>query len=354
MALTAARLAVFLTAAGLATACATTAPVERQELVWPLPPEQPRVRFVESFEKRGHYGAEAGAERIKAALMGEDAKSRQRMAKPYSVTTDIKGRVYVSDTGLGIVWVFDPEQRKVRFIGDSGSLRLATPSGLAVDDRERVFVSDARHDRVFVFDQQGELVMSIGQKDELRQPAGLAIDRRTGRLYVADAGRHKIRVYDSRTGRFVFEFGERGSTPGTFNFPTHLFLGHNRLYVTDTMNFRVQVFDLEGTYLTKVGEMGSSLGQLARPKGVAVDAEGNVYVVDAAFNNFQIFNDKAELLMFVGGVGTKDGQFWLPAGLHIDEHDRVYVVDQYNRRVQVFQYMGERYLAKQKHERAKK
>ena len=107
------------------------------------------------------------------------------------------------------------------------------------------------------------------------------------------------------------------------------------------MNFRVQVFDVDGRVIGKVGEMGASLGQFARPKGVALDSEGNIYVVDAAFNNFQIFNTGGELLMFVGRVGTQPGEFWLPAGLHIDQQDRIYVVDQYNRRVQVFQYLGE-------------
>ena len=339
----------------LLAGCAARTGVDRStaQLVWPLPPDQPRVKWVESYSRRGHYGAQ-GSDRLKAALLGDDPRAQERMLKPYAITTDSKGRIYVSDTGLGTVWVFDPTTRDVRFIGESGSIRLVTPSGLVVDDRDVLYVADANLDRVFAFDQQGRVVLSIGEKDEFYSPGGLALHQGLGRLYVADAGLHRIRVYDSLTGRFLFQFGGRGAEPGKFNYPTHLALRGSRLYVTDTMNFRVQVFDLDGRYVSKIGEMGSSLGQFARPKGVGVDAEGNVYVADAAFNNFQIFDAAGELLLFVGHVGTKTGEFWLPAGLHIDREDRVYVVDQYNRRVEVFQYLGEVYLAKTSKETARK
>jgi DNA-binding beta-propeller fold protein YncE len=107
----------------------------------------------------------------------------------------------------------------------------------------------------------------------------------------------------------------------------------------DTMNFRVQVFDQEGVYVSTIGSLGASLGQFTRPKGISLDSEDNVYVADAAFNNFQIFNTKGELLLFVGNPGTDPGMFWLPAGLHIDRSDRIYVVDQMNKRVQIFQLL---------------
>lgn len=344
---TAATVAAILVLSGCATA-----PKVAEDLFWPSPPEQPRIKFLESYSQRGHFGPQ-GSERLKAALLGEDPRSQGRMLKPYAVATDAKGRVYVADTGLSLVWVFDGEKREVRFLGDSGRGRLVTPSGLAVDGRGVLYVADTKLDRVFGFDEAGKVVVAIGEKDEFYAPAGLAIDRQSGRLYVTDAGRHKIRVYESVTGKFLFEFGGRGAEPGKFNYPTHLFLRNSRLYVSDTMNFRVQVFDLDGRLVGKIGEMGANLGQFARPKGLAVDSEGNIYVADAAFNNFQIFNPAGQLLLFVGQVGTQPGEFWLPAGLHIDEEDRVFVVDQYNRRVQVFQYLSTMHFAKTKQSTAK-
>jgi DNA-binding beta-propeller fold protein YncE len=347
------RAMVTVTLCVLAAGCATTAPKRSVELVWPTPPESPRVKYVESYSRRGHFGAR-GTERMKAALLGEDRQSQERMLKPFAVTTDDTGTVYVTDTGLGQVWVFDNVRRQVRVLGDSGPNRLATPSGIAVDERGVVFVSDTKLARVLAFDARGDVILAIGAKDEFYSPAGLAIDRKSGRLYVADAGRHRIRVYDRVSGKFLFEFGRRGTEPGQFNYPTHLFLRGDRLYVADTMNFRVQAMDLDGRPLARIGAMGANLGELARPKGVAVDTEGHVYVVDAAFNNFQIFDADGQLLLFVGRVGTQNGEFWLPAGMHIDDDNRIYVVDQYNRRVQVFQYLDTRALAKSRSDSAKK
>jgi DNA-binding beta-propeller fold protein YncE len=332
---------VTLVTVGCATA---TPPPARPDYVWPLAPETPRIRYLETFASSEHWKAET-RNWVKDAVLGPDGKNGSRMMKPYGVATDRQGRIYVSDTGLGQVWVFDTPAKQVRFIGNDGPTRLVTPAGVVVDAQGTVFVADTKLDRVFGFDQTGKVVMAIGQNDEFYSPSGLALDGRTSRLYVTDTGRHKVRVYDSRTGSFLFEFGTRGTGPAEFNFPTHVSFRHGRLYVTDTMNFRVQVLMPDGRFVRQYGAMGANFGQLARPKGVAVDSEGHVYVIDAAFGNFQIFDPEGDLLLFVGRTGAQPGEFWLPAGLHIDDHDRIYVVDQYNRRVQAFQYLGDGELA---------
>ena len=320
--------------------CATAAPTPTPDLAWPLPPERPRIRYIESLSSVDHFKPKDG-NWLKDAVLGAGPSGGERLAKPFAVTTDPQGRVYVTDTGRSRVWVFDRVKREVRFLGESGQGSLVTPSGIAVDARGVVFVADARRNRIFAYDDTGKAVMEIGKPDEFYSAGGLVIDRAYNRLYVADAGRHKVRVYDTRTGEFVFEFGKRGAEPGDFNYPTHLFLRGDRLYIADTMNFRVQQFTLGGQFVSTLGEMGARLGQLARPKGVAVDSDGHIYVVDAAFGNFQIFEQSSEypLLLFVGQVGSEPGQFMLPAGMFIDEQDRIYVADQYNHRVQVFEYV---------------
>lgn len=324
-------------ALGLA-GCATAAAPPPSELVWPLPPDSPRVKFVETFARLDHFGSDRQGW-LTDLVLGPDASKAKRMLKPLSVTTDAKGRVYVTDTGVARVWVFDREKKEVRFLGESGH-GLAAPSGVAVDSRGVVFVSDFQMRRVFAIDQNDTVLLSIGKDDELVAPAGLAIDERTKRLYVADTRGHRIRVYDTITGEFKFELAERGNGPAQFNFPTNLFIRKGVLYVGDTGNFRIQALTLDGKFLRKYGELGANFGQLARPKGVAVDSEGHLYVADAAFGNFQIFDTEGELLLFVGNHGAERGQFRLPAGMHIDDQDRIYVVDQFNSRVQVFQYLG--------------
>lgn len=325
-----------------AVSCAPPMADKPVDLVWPNPPETPRVKYVRSLSRANEFGT-TGNRALLEYLFGQDVSGT--MAKPYGVATDRKGRVYVTDSGQGAVWVFDEGNKKVTFLGTSGQGRLAQPIGIAIDNRGIVFVSDVRLQRVFGYDQEGNLAVAIGKKGELANPSGLAIDGSSGRLYLADPRSHKIRVYNSSDGKFLFEFGKRGDQDGEFNFPTNLFVRDDRLYITDTGNFRIQIFDLEGNFLKKFGTAGDSPGQLARPKGVAVDSEGHIYVVDSAFDNFQIFDDEGRLYLFVGAAGHRPGYFWLPAGIFIDERDRIYVVDSYNRRVQVFQYMGKKYRA---------
>ncbi len=324
----------------LTVGCATQAPEKKEDLVWPLPPEQPRIRFLQVYSHFDHFG-KSGSDAWLEGLFGTPGSVS--MSKPYGITTDKDGRIYVTDTGLGAVWVFDGKAKKVSFLG-AGQLR--TPIGVAVDGKGTVFVSDSRAQRVYGYDQTGKQVMALGGKNELANPSGLAIDVATNRLYVANAKLHIIKVYDVNSGSFLFDIGTRGSDKGQLNFPTNITVKNDKLYVTDTGNFRIQMFDLDGKLLKNFGQVGDRVGEFARPKGVDVDSEGHIYVTDAAFDNFQVFNEEGQLLLFVGGKGRDPGSFWLPSGLHIDEKDRIYVADQYNGRIQVFQYLSEKAAAK--------
>ena len=111
------------------------------------------------------------------------------------------------------------------------------------------------------------------------------------------------------------------------------------LYVTDALNFRVQIFDPNGTPLSAFGSHGDASGDLARPKGIGVDRNGDIYLVDALFDAVQMFDREGRYLMAFGSQGREPGHFWLPSGLAIDG-DRVYVADSYNQRVQVFRFLG--------------
>jgi DNA-binding beta-propeller fold protein YncE len=104
-----------------------------------------------------------------------------------------------------------------------------------------------------------------------------------------------------------------------FIFPTNLTVDSDgNIYVSDTLNYRIQKVDAEGNPLMEIGSAGDGLGQFARPKGVAVDREGRLYAVDAAFSNVQIFNPEGQLLLVLGGAGGEPGKMYLPAKVKID------------------------------------
>jgi DNA-binding beta-propeller fold protein YncE len=313
------------------------------QLTWPLPPESPRVRHLATYRGVDDFKPAKKPSRLMTMLLGAadpSASLSNSMMKPYGIAVGPTGRLYVSDTAARRVFAFDRDRRTVAFVGEGRTGRLTKPVGVAVDAFGRVFVADATLKRVFGYGDDGELAIAIGHEGELEAPSGLAIDREGHRLYVADAARHQVLAYSTDDGKALATIGKRGGEPGEFNFPTNLSVGKDgRLYVADTLNFRIQAFTREGAVVHTFGELGDSPGRLNRPKGVAVDSEGHIYVADSSFNNFQIFDEQGQLLLFVGKGGSLDGEFSLPAGLFIDEQDRIYVADQGNSRIQVFQYL---------------
>ena len=318
------------------------AAVERPP-VWPLPPEPARIRYVTSYRGAEDFNTRKKSSGWRALVFGQDSTAAEMpdtLVKPYGVAASAGGLVYVSDTASRRVFVFDAERRGVTFLGDKQPAKLAKPTGIAVADSGTVFVADATHNRVFGYSPAGDLAIAIGRDGDLESPAGMAIDAVRQRLYVADSKKHQVFCYATSDGAALRTIGRRGSEPGEFNFPTNVSVDkEGRLYVTDTLNFRIQIFDPEGTPISSFGTLGDTPGSLNRPKGIGVDDEGHIYVADTSFNNFQIFDREGQLLLHVGSVGSGPGEFFLPAGLFVDARNRVYVVDQGNARVQVFQYL---------------
>ena len=104
-------------------------------------------------------------------------------------------------------------------------------------------------------------------------------------------------------GRLIDIIGQRGEGPGEFNAPTHIALSNGRLYVTDTLNARIQVLDLNGEPISMIGKRGLYLGNLTRPKGVTVDADDNIYVVESYYDHLLVFDKQGQFLLPIGGTG---------------------------------------------------
>jgi DNA-binding beta-propeller fold protein YncE len=262
------------------------------------------------------------------------------LVRPYAVTTDSKGRLIISDPGALVVHIFDFEKSKYTAIEGGKRDTFKSPIGVAVDGEDNIYVTDSQLGKIFVFDARGKSRRVLGDiKGEgfYKRPTGIAIDKTAKRIYVTDTLRNRVYITDM-DGNVQKYFGDRGDGKAEFNFPTEVFLQRDEVYVVDAMNFRVQVFDKDGNYKSQFGKLGDATGTLFRPKGLGVDSEGDVYLVDASLEAIQVFNREGTLLYNFGRSGGGIAQFSLPSGIWIDGKDRIFVADSYNRRIQIFQY----------------
>ncbi|MCX5760773.1 MAG: 6-bladed beta-propeller [Gemmatimonadetes bacterium] len=311
--------------------------VAEPPLVWPTAPAAPRIRHLANVATPGDVGARGTwfSRMVRVFTGGVEPRVR----RPHGIAVDTAGRVFVADVALRGVHVFDPVNGQYRFLTTTGKRGFQSPVGVALDAVGNVYVSDSELGEVVVFDAAGKERRRI--REGLERPTGLAYDRRSALLYVADTKGHRIAVFDS-TGRPRASIGSRGTGEGEFNFPTNVAMAPDgSLLVTDAMNFRVQVFSPDGKFLRQFGHNGDAPGSMPRPKGVALDSEGHVYVVDGLFDVINVYDASGRLLLTFGGAGHGRGEFWLASGIAIDRQDRVYVSDSYNGRIQVLQYLAE-------------
>lgn len=321
----------------LIISCASPYQKPSLELVWPKPPDEPRIKFVDIIVSSLDAGKKAG---VAEMLFGEELV--ERFLKPYGVAVDKEGRIYVTDVGR--VMVFDLAKKEFSTLGaDPGSGQLRLPIGVAAATDGRLFVADIAADKIYVY-RSGRYLTEFGETGEFESPSGLALDERRGLLYVCDSKKHRVSVFSLVDYKLVRRFGQKGEAEGEFNYPTNIAVdADGNSYVVDTANFRVQAFNVGGKFLRTFGKSGDMPGALGRPKGIALDSDGHVYVADAAFSNIQIFDREGALLLYFGSHGLGPGAFQLLAGMTIDSEDRIYVVDQVPGSFQIFQYLGEKY-----------
>jgi len=312
------------------TACAPPPrPPEPTDIVWPMPPEPPRIRYVQSIYAEDDIGRVYS---FKEKLFGKDYVDT--LERPYGVFVR-NNKIFVTDIVMKNVLIFDLTTKRLSFAGGEGAIQM--PSAAISDVAGNIYVADAGSSKIAVYDAQGVYKTAFPLQDS--KPVALVINDALGRIYVIDRSMHRVIVL-ALDGRQLFEFGAKGDQNGLFNIPLSIALDRKgNVYVLDNGNFRVQIFDADGKFISKFGEVGDGPGFFANPKGIAVDSEGHIYITDAAFSNFQIFNQEGKLLMYVGSLGNARGQMHLPGGITVDENDRIYVSDQLNKRIEVFQYL---------------
>jgi len=317
-------------ALALLSGCAT-APKQDESatLFYPPPPDLPRLQYLTRFSTPSDVETESMG--LRDFIVGKDTLSDHVVRKPYGVAL-YDGKIYVVDTRGHGYGIFDLKQKRVDLVQGSAGGAMKKPINITIEADGTKYVTDTNRNQILVFDADDKFVRAYGTPDQFKPIDVLVVG---DRLYVSDLYHHQIQVLDKASGEILFSFGKAGSGDEELFQPTSLALGPDQsLYISDTGNFRIQKYSLDGTFIRSYGSIGDAVGSFARPKGIAVDREGRIYIVDAAFENVQILKNDGTPLMFFGQPGDRRGNINLPTDIIIDydnlEYFRHYAAPGFN------------------------
>lgn len=257
-------------------------------------------------------------------------QDNQTIVKPYGVAL-FQGKIYAVDTrgpGYVIIDLVNNEFRTV--FGNAGGM-MKKPINITIDSDGTKYVTDTGRNQVLLYDADDQFIQAFGVEGQFK-PGDTAIDGK--KLFISDLQDHEIEVVDKITGQLLYKIGsfesmddERIKEEGVY-YPTNLEIKDNFLYVSETGNFRIKKYTLDGQFVMNYGDIGVNFGNFVRPKGISLDREGRMYIVDSAFENVQILDTEGNILLFFGGPGNNPENLNLPVDVAID-YDNVQLFKQY-------------------------
>ena len=282
---------------------------------------------------------------------------------PRSIAAGRNGDLYVADSNNHRILHIASDGSLINEWGSFGDVNTSDapigtffePWGVAVGPDGSVYVTDTWNHRVQKFSRDGRAIKMWGQFGQPSPdfpeseyyfwgPRGIAVDS-DGRVFVADTGNKRIVVYD-KDGNYLTEFGSGGFDPGQFDEPVGVAVGSDgTVYVTDTWNQRIQSFirvetSDGGLFFEPLAQwdVNGWFGQsLDNKPFIAVDGNNHVFITDPEGYRVIEFTSSGEFVRTWGDFGGGIDQFGLPSGIAVDPSGFVWVTDPGNNRIMRFQ-----------------
>jgi DNA-binding beta-propeller fold protein YncE len=318
---------IFALLLSVAAGCATAKPPPRKVIFFPGAPDPPRLQFLTSYNSAKDLTGNGSSF---AEFITGQKPTDYTLGKPYGIAL-YQSKFYVCDSILHGIVILDLAKGKVGPLQTPEEGALVEPLNITIDPDGVRYITDDARNQVICLDAQDQFKWILGKKGEM-QPRDVAVS--SDRIFVADIQHHCVRVYEKKTRQPLFTIPREQDTNNAnalLALPTNLALDtEGRLYVSDSLVGRVQVYNNSGKYVRSLGVFGDNppAGTLKRPKGVAVDREGLVYVVDAAYQLVQMFDSSGRYLMWFGYPGDTPAALTLPAKVIVD-YDHVRLFEKY-------------------------
>ena len=273
-----------------------------------------------------------------------------QLHKPRGITIGPDGFLYVADTASNQIRKFTLSGQQVA----SWSQNFFEPWDVAVAPDGSIYVADTWNHRIQHLDADGYPLNVWGMHGQYLSggevgqgafygPRGIAIGANNW-VYVADTGNKRIQVFEPN-GEYAFQWGGGGALAGYLDEPVGVAIGpRDEVYVADTWNRRIQVFTSAGMYLREWSIEGWD-ARLVAEKGdlmheekpyLAVDAQGYVYVTDPSNYRVLVFDEQGNYILSFGKYGFDESSFALPNGVAVAEDGTIYVSDAHSNRILVF------------------
>jgi len=274
-------------------------------------------------------------------VWGGEGEAEGQFTRPRAVTCAPDGSVYVADF-TGRIQRFDADGRFLRS-WTIAPFTAGKPAGLGVAPNGDLLVGETHHHRIRRIAPDGQVRDQWGTYGHERGRFLLIRDVTTdpkGNVYVADYGYVEAVGLVSRIQKFspdgtpVLCFGKQGSAPGELDRPEGVALdADGAIYVADGANHRVQVFSPEGEFLRTWGSRGEAPGQFVKPSDIDVSTDGYVYVADRDNHRVQVFTRDGDLVTVWGALGTGRRHLAAPWGLALGPDGTCFICDTGNHRI---------------------
>ena len=208
------------------------------------------------------------------------------------------------------------------------------------DGSESTRVNVARNN----YQDKGRAIIRFGTRgsdnSQFVWPRGVAVSR-SDQIFVADSSNHRVQVFDN-IGTYIKTFGSYGQAESEFDCLAGIAINSmGDILITDRYNHRIQVFDHQGNFKVEFGEEGQGDGQMSYPWGIGTDGMGFIYVCDKENHRVQVFQSSGVFVRKFGRLGRVRGQFENPHYLAVSKDNKIYVSDCSNHRIQVFSMYGD-------------